>query len=77
MFGKLLGKPSEKKKPKAAVVRPAGIKPFAGQKVDAPDLELLDRPQAASAPASAPNGFDPYNTGSFDKRQTWERLSRR
>ena len=27
--------------------------------------------------ASSGNGFDPYNSGSFEKRNAWERVSKR
>jgi hypothetical protein len=77
MFGKLFGKSLNKKGPKSGVAQPPGIKPFAGQKVEAPDLELLEGPQKTPAEPSAPGGFDPYNTGTFDKRKTWGRVTRR
>jgi len=32
-------------------------------------------PRAANAPAV--KGFDPYNSGSFEQRNAWERVSRR
>jgi hypothetical protein len=28
-------------------------------------------------PAAAKKGFDPYNSGSFERRNAWEKVSRR
>ncbi|HKU16208.1 MAG TPA: hypothetical protein VJQ52_17570 [Steroidobacteraceae bacterium] len=41
------------------------------------------RPQQSAAtsspkkPTGSPAGFDPYNSGSFEKRNAWERVSKR
>jgi hypothetical protein len=39
------------------------------------------RPQVQAAKASrslaSPKGFDPYNSGSFERRNAWERTQRR
>jgi hypothetical protein len=32
---------------------------------------------ASKSPASPPQGFDPYNSGSFEHRNAWERIKRR
>jgi hypothetical protein len=36
-------------------------------------------PQRPTAPAKAKpkGGFDPYNSGSFERRNAWERINRR
>jgi hypothetical protein len=42
-------------------------------------VQPVARPQArsVSAPASPAKGFDPYNSGSFERRSAWERVKRR
>lgn len=75
IFDKLFGK-STKRNSQAAPQRPA-IRPFDPKKVVAPDFEIIDKPvQTASPAAVTAQGFDPYNTGSFDKRNTWKRIPR-
>lgn len=44
--------------------------------IAAPNFELMEATQTAQRPAPA-NGFDPYNTGAFDRRKTWESANRR
>jgi hypothetical protein len=46
--------------------------------------EIPEAPQSATTTvarkrqaAVSPKGFDPYNSGSFEKRNAWERVSRR
>lgn len=73
-FSKLFGKSTKPTQPQEPQ-RPA-IRPFDPKKVAAPNFELLDKAPAGKEPATAPS-FDPYNTGSFDKRDTWKRTLRR
>jgi hypothetical protein len=47
-----------------------------------PDLTKPAQPVAQSAARSQPRpapkpGFDPYNSGSFERRNAWERVNRR
>lgn len=52
-----------------------------------PSMPVAPRPQGASALKAAPQakapkqvakkGFDPYNSGAFQQRNAWERVSRR
>lgn len=75
LFSKLFGKSTKRSQPQAP--QPPAIRPFDPKKVAAPNFELLDKaPAARNEPAAAQN-FDPYNTGSFDKRDTWKRTLRR
>ena len=59
-------KPSPAPRAAAAAKKPANGKAApAGQ----PQLSL-DKP-------AAPDNFDPYNTGAFNRSQSWEKISRR
>ncbi|MGC3980488.1 MAG: hypothetical protein QM808_04430 [Steroidobacteraceae bacterium] len=53
-------------------------KPTADAPVDAKpsDLQLLDEVQEQMK-AAINKGFDPYNSGAFDFRHTWQRIDRR
>lgn len=74
VFGKLFGRSAKRPPAQVAIQRPA-VKPFDPKKVVAPDFELVDKPGQPQSQA-AEQGFDPYNTGSFDKRNTWKRIPR-
>jgi hypothetical protein len=46
----------------------------------APEIRPPQPSAATIAPkkqAASPKGFDPYNSGSFEKRHAWERVSKR
>lgn len=64
---------------KAVPVRPerdgfAAVKQ-AQQKVQAPPLKLSeDDPRKSGAPEK---GFDPYNSGAYDRRGAWEKVTRK
>ncbi|MFL6549295.1 MAG: hypothetical protein ACJ8OJ_11410 [Povalibacter sp.] len=40
---------------------------------------VTKRPAVTTSPTNAPKrkGFDPYNSGSFERRNAWERIGRR
>jgi hypothetical protein len=41
-------------------------------------LEVLDNPKLSLERPTAPeDGFDPYNTGAFNRSASWERISRK
>jgi hypothetical protein len=45
-----------------------------------PDVTRPQQSAQTAAPKKAtgsPQGFDPYNSGSFEKRNAWERVSKR
>jgi len=56
---------------------------FAAPNVSRPDQPAATTPSRTSGPARTPangapaGGFDPYNSGSFERRSAWERVSRR
>jgi hypothetical protein len=63
---------------------------FGGRKEEDPETDEPARFAAPPTPApqesatmirkkqaSSGNGFDPYNSGSFEKRNAWERVSKR
>jgi hypothetical protein len=60
---------------------------FAAPNVSRPDEPATTMPSRAAGPAQTPaktrakappaSGFDPYNSGSFERRSAWERVSRR
>lgn len=56
---------------------------FAPPNVSRPDQPATTTPSRASgavrtpAKAAPAGGFDPYNSGSFERRSAWERVSRR
>jgi hypothetical protein len=57
----------------AAHPPPAQAKDLNGQGASAPKT-------ASTTPAAKPKsdyGFDPYNSGAFEKRNAWERVNRR
>jgi hypothetical protein len=39
--------------------------------------QLPKRPAAASVDPAKRKGFDPYNSGTFERRNAWERVTRR
>jgi hypothetical protein len=52
---------------------------FAAPNVSKPAAPAAVTPPPAASPTKAPGqkGFDPYNSGSFARRNAWERVSRR
>jgi hypothetical protein len=45
-----------------------------------PEAPAVTPPASARKPAAAKggkSGFDPYNSGSFERRNAWERINRR
>jgi hypothetical protein len=42
-----------------------------------PATSLPSRPARTPVKAAPAGGFDPYNSGSFERRTAWERVSRR
>jgi len=45
----------------------------------APEIRRSQQSATTIAPKNpaSPKGFDPYNSGSFEKRNAWERVSKR
>ncbi|HEU4485052.1 MAG TPA: hypothetical protein VFR96_06140 [Povalibacter sp.] len=43
----------------------------------APAPTTTSKPVARPAGAGKPKGFDPYNSGTFERRNAWERVGRR
>lgn len=75
-FWKLLGLSSRKKQPLLPLSLRTDPTRQARKDIAAPNFELMEVTQTAKRPAPA-DGFDPYNTGSFDRRKTWETANRR
>lgn len=76
-FSKLFGLAPAKKRNPAALVGSGPIRRALPTDFAAPDLQLIEGNRPAKEPAASTNGFDPYNTGAFDRRGTWERTNRR
>lgn len=59
----------------------ADEEPTAAQPQPAASPAAITRPQARPAKARVIDpkrkGFDPYNSGSFERRNAWERIGRR
>ena len=56
---------------------------FAAPNISSPAQPATTTPSRDSGPSKTPGkaapagGFDPYNSGSFERRSAWERVSRR
>lgn len=55
--------------------KPADAALKEGAKVS-PNLQPADD-QSLEQGSSRSKGFDPYNSGAFDRRQTWEKVTRK
>jgi hypothetical protein len=66
-------KPPARAVPPRPAARPAIRKPAASDP-DAP-VEFVDDP-ALSLDTSREAGFDPYNTGAYDRSASWDRISK-
>jgi hypothetical protein len=74
--GRSRGTPPAPKPPVATPTRPAD--PAAGQrrtKSERGPLDVLDNPRL-SLDKPPDDGFDPYNTGAFNRSASWERIGR-
>jgi hypothetical protein len=58
-------------KPPSAAKKPARNGPLDGART----LEILDNPKL-TLDRSNEDGFDPYNTGAFNRSASWEKISR-
>jgi hypothetical protein len=58
-------------KPASAAKKPARSGPLDGPRT----LEILDNPKL-TLDRSNDDGFDPYNTGAFNRSASWEKISR-
>jgi hypothetical protein len=67
------------RKPAARAVspRPAARPPTRNPAENSPEvsIEFVDKP-ALSLDTSAEAGFDPYNTGAYDRSASWDRISK-
>jgi hypothetical protein len=62
--------------PPGAVKTPA--KPATRRKREPDPLDVLDNPKLTlERPTTTEDGFDPYNTGAFNRSASWERISRK
>ena len=60
---------------RATVQRPAAAEPPRRAKAERAPLDVLDNPRL-SLDKPADDGFDPYNTGAFNRSASWERIGR-
>lgn len=71
--------PAPKAQPKplrTAVAPPAAAKAKPAKR-ERDLLDILDNPKLTlDRPTSPEDGFDPYNTGAFNRSASWERISR-
>jgi hypothetical protein len=82
-FGDLRGRPRggspEPKAPQSvATTRPAESAASSAQrrtKTERTPLDVLDNPKL-TLDKPTDDGFDPYNTGAFNRSQSWERIGR-
>lgn len=57
---------------------PARFPPTPAAMNGAPDPRTVTKtPVPPKGPTKPANGFDPYNTGGFERRNAWERVIRR
>lgn len=66
------------KTPPAATPRPPANTPAAPQrraKTERSPMDVLDNPKL-TLDKPADDGFDPYNTGAFNRSASWERIGR-
>ena len=62
-------------RPAAASTPPAKPATAKKPKKDAAPMDLLDNPQL-TLDRPTDDGFDPYNTGAFNRSASWERIGR-
>jgi hypothetical protein len=79
-FKDLEPRPRSPSPPRIAVKthsKPAGQAPAATQraKTERKPLDVLNNPQL-TLDKPADDGFDPYNTGAFNRSTSWERIGR-
>lgn len=74
-LGKLFGRPTSKKHKLPKAMQGSSLTPPNRKDIKAPDFELLDGVKKAENPVHD-TGFDPYNSGAFDKRNTWKKIPR-
>jgi hypothetical protein len=71
-FAKIFGGREDDSEPSEFPPHPASNTPKAMPTTVRPPLNVADnKPKKGSA-----KGFDPYNSGSFDKHKAWERVIR-
>lgn len=70
-FAKLFGGREDDSEPAAHPPHPAALAPKAAPISVRPVIDTQAKPKTA-----ARKGFDPYNSGSFDKNKAWERVLR-
>jgi hypothetical protein len=56
--------------------RPGGLRPRTGSAPSKPTAELLNNP-SLKLESGKNDGFDPYNTGTFNRSGSWERVNKR
>lgn len=80
IFGKLFGRREDDEEPAAhPPVQRRPVMPRPRQAAAAPTSESGPQPHEETTPKgrSEPMGFDPYNSGVFNKSGAWERINRR
>lgn len=76
-LGKLFGRSSSSQKHKLPKsMQGSSLTPPDRKDIKAPQFELVDGVEKTEAPTED-TGFDPYNSGVFDKSNTWKRIPRR
>lgn len=55
---------------------PGGLRPRTMSTPSKPTADLLDNP-SLKLEAGQEDGFDPYNTGTFNRSGSWERINKR
>ena len=57
---------------------PTAVAPPPQRPAEKAPVTAVSRPSPVSSPSAAkPKGFDPYNSGQFERRNAWERVTRR
>ena len=70
------GSPTPKPPPPAATPRPANTATAQRRaKTERSPADILENPRL-TLDKPADDGFDPYNTGAFNRSQSWERIGR-
>jgi hypothetical protein len=74
-FGEMARSRPAEPAPKAAASRPADQGGAPRRKTERAPLDVLDNPRLTlNKPVD--DGFDPYNTGAFNRSASWERIGR-
>ena len=68
--------PPKRPKSIATPTRPDGLRPRPLSSPRKPTADLLDNP-SLKLEAGKDDGFDPYNTGTFNRSGSWERVNKR